>query len=196
MHNKQDFLTQMQKVQKITLENLMIHDEMANFFNFLNLQGYKRWHENEHLENITKNRLINRFIISKGYLPLNVQNTEQFNIIPAEWHTHNMTEVSGKYTLEVTKQSFKDYLERMLFSKNATEEIAVHFSKHGDLATYKFLSDMVEHFDKDIKYLTRYVSCLNKAESVDYIMEKQDKMHDEFRDELKDILEPLVSVKY
>ena len=32
MHNKQDFLTQMQKVQKIVLENLMIHDEMANFF--------------------------------------------------------------------------------------------------------------------------------------------------------------------
>jgi len=194
--DKTDFLEKMKHVQQIVLENLMIHDEFANYFNFLNLQGYKRMHENEYLENVIKNRLINRYILTKKLLPANVNNFPSFNIIPHDWHTVDPLTISADYTLKAVKDAFSVYLERMEYSKEHVEKIAIYFSQKGDLITYSFLNDMVKHYDKDIKYLTRYMACLNKAESIDYIMEKQDSMHDEYRDDLPNLVKPLMEVKY
>lgn len=194
--DKTDFLVNMKHVQKIVLENLMIHEDFATYFDFLKLDGYKRTHENEYIENVVKNRLINRFICSKNCLPLEIDNVEKFNIIPHGWYAVDPLTINKDNKLKYIKNSYNNYMERMEYTEDHLQKIAIHFSNQGNLQAYHFVDDMRQHVSNDLKYIYRYVACLNATEDLDYIMSKQQKMHDGKRDDLASLLEPLENVKY
>ena len=194
--DKTDFLVNMKHVQKIVIENLMIHEDFATYFDFLYLDGYKRVHENEYLENAVKNILIRRFIRSNKGLPLKIESVEKFDIIPNEWYAVDPLTINKQDKLKYIKKAYKDYMERMEYTEDNLQKIAMHFSSQGNSQAYHFVDDMRQHVSNDLKYIYRYVACLHVTDDIEYLMLKQQKMHDEKKEELKALLEPLENVKY
>ena len=73
------------KVSDHMIEGMMMHEQMADYYNFLGLEGFKRLHEYHFLCETISMRRIHRYFIDHCNQLLPVANTKHIDVIPVEW---------------------------------------------------------------------------------------------------------------
>ena len=106
-------------ILKRQIEGVMFHDEMAQYYAFIGLHGYKHFHKNQSKEEMRAYMRTWCFYIDQyGRLP-DEQQAKDPEVIPIAWRSVNMDAVSPT----VKKQAVKDAIEKYVDWENETIRI-------------------------------------------------------------------------
>lgn len=73
------------KVSDHLIDGMMMHEQMADYHNFLGLDGFKRLHEHHFFCETISMRRIHRYFVDHCNQLLPVANTKHIDAIPVEW---------------------------------------------------------------------------------------------------------------
>lgn len=165
-----------------TIKGVMIHNDMSNMFDFLNLKGYKRLQEYRAKEEMKGLRKLNRYYISRYNRLIPFEKVETPEIIPVKWYEHTKQDVDTNTKRTSVKDAFKKWVDWEketldLYQKMYSELVAI-----GEIET----SLKIGGFIKDVSMeLERAESMKINLDSVDYamdcILDVQQQLHDEFK---------------
>lgn len=173
---------------------LMFHGQMADYFDFLSLHGYKRLHEYQYFAESAEFRHISRYYINHHgkLLPEGFEGEMGFegeiNPIPAAWLTANRMAVGKSTKQKAVEDGFNMYREWESGTKATYERYVARLRELGHEADAIFVDGLVEDVDYELKCLDRIIlDLISAGYDMVYIVESQKAMHDKYKRKIKEI---------
>lgn len=163
------------------LTGVMLHSQMAQYFDFLNLHGYKKmsmYHAKAELCNLDK--------IKAYYLNhYNKLIKEHFNdpgAIPEGWYEHVRQDVDINTKRQAVRDGFTKWKDWEKDTKKYYSDMYKELCDIGEVAAAMKLSCCVEDVDKELKWVERKLLELQAADfGMDFIIDEQSFYHEFYK---------------
>lgn len=170
------------------ITGLMLHEQMADYYDFLGLRGYKRMHEYHYFEESAAMRSVHRYFINHfGRLILSAHPTNPA-VIPSGWGNYSRFDVDVSTKRRAIKDGFVKWREWETETKKLYQESYKSLCEIGEIAAASKVRQLLEKVDQELKCVERMKL---ELDSVDYdlgvIMPCQAAMHDEYAEKQKSI---------
>lgn len=167
---------------------LMFHGQMADYFDFLSLHGYKRLHEYQYFAESAEFRHISRYYINHHGKLLPEGFDGDIRAIPDAWLTANRMSVGKSTKQKAVEDGFNMYREWEGGTKASYERYAARFRELGHEADALFVDRIVKDVDHELKCLDRIIlDLISAGYDMVYIVESQDRLHDRYKKKLKEV---------
>lgn len=166
------------KLDKIKLEKLMRHLEMADVMDFMNLHGFKRQSEYYYFKENIDLRCIHRYAVN--HFGKMIYNNENVNVRlkPSTWEGHTRNEVDKALREKYAKQFFYDWLEYDKSIKKIIFSLYNEMYKVNLCASEKIMC-FLKDLEEELKYLERdYLKYEAISWDSKYLMMIQDEIHE------------------
>lgn len=157
---------------------MMFHDEMADYFQFLGLQGFKRLHEYHFLSETKLMRKLKRhFIDYENELP-DVREIDYDSKIPQAWIGRKQSDVDFSTRQRAVRQAMDIWVEW----EQETLDVYSKAYSESKPECKEWIGCLTYDVAKELKQAKRLRLKLESCDySMDVIIEMQDKFHDKFR---------------
>lgn len=167
---------------------LMFHGQMADYFDFLSLHGYKRLHEYQYFTESAEFRHISRYYINHHGKLLPEGFDGDIRAIPDAWLTANRMAVGKSTKQKAVEDGFNMYREWESGTKAAYERYAARLRELGHEADAIMVDRLVEDVSHELKCLDRIIlDLISAGYDMVYIVESQDRLHDRYKKKLKEV---------
>ena len=176
------------RVDAHIIRGLMYHEQMADYFDFLNLHGYKRLHECRYLEESAAMRGLHRYYINHYDELLPSSGIENPNAIPANWYGHMRADVTAAEKKEDIKRAFDSWVKWEKETKKLYQSAYCDLCDLGEVAAACKIKQLLECADQELKRANRMrlsLDMVNYDLSTIYLC--QDEIHEAYRMREKDI---------
>lgn len=179
--------TQLQEIQDHIITGLMFHSDMANYYDFLGLKGYKRLHEEQAFIEMVRLRIMQRYLINKHHILPNDLSTKSYNAIPKEWFRVTAMQIDEEIAQKGVKDGMAKYLDWETVTLDFYTKTATVLAKNGEITLYRMICGIIEETDEELKDITRTIKNLEKVGyDMEYVILLQDELHDDIRDNKMD----------
>lgn len=110
------------KILQHMIKGLMFHEQMANYYDFLGLKGYKRCHEYHYLEENCAMRTLNRYFINHHNKLIPKLEVSDPEIIPNSWYKYSVR-------MLITAQRKMQLKTDSLFGENGKQKLKNYTKK-------------------------------------------------------------------
>ena len=167
---------------------LMFHGQMADYFDFLSLHGYKRLHEYQYFAESAEFRKTCRYYINHHGKLLPDTFTGQIKVVPDAWLTANRMSVGRSTKQKAVEDGFNQYREWENDTKAVYSRYASRLREMEHEADAIMLDCLVEDVDHELKCLDRIIlDLISSGYEMVYIVESQKEMHDKYKKMIKEI---------
>ena len=164
------------------IKGMMVHEQLANYYDFLGLKGYKRCHEYHFLKETIGYRSLNRYFINHHNTLIPEERVEDPNVIPESWYNHVRSDVDIATKQNGVKNGLTKWVEWERDTKDLYEQMYKELMEIGEVASAMKIKEFVEDVDCELKKAERY--WLNK-EATNYdmtmIIEEQSHKHKKYQ---------------
>jgi len=177
------------KINEHMINGLMLHDQLANYYDFLGLEGYKRCHEYHYLAENVSYRSLNRYFINHHNMLIPEAKFDNESIIPAGWYSHKREDVDSSTKKNGVKSALTKWVEWERETKKLYEQMYQEAMDIGEVASASKIKCLITDVDKELKKAERY--WLNKeATGYDmvYIVEEQEAKHKKYKKKMEECL--------
>lgn len=177
-----------QKINARQITALMFHDQMADFFDFLGLMGFKRMHEYQHFAESAEHRATKRYYINHHNRLLEDLDVSNPEVIPDSWYKYTRFDVSGQIRKQAVETALEQYHSWEMETKEFYSQCAKKLMDGGNIADFDKVNALVKDVDMELKSLDRLILCLKSVGYNDvYIATIQDELHEKYRQMTKNI---------
>lgn len=169
------------KISSHMISNIMKHEQLMNYYNFLGLSGYKKCHEYHYLaETMSHVKLCNYFVTHHNML-ISEEKISNPNTIPENWYKYSRQDVDDN----TKKNAVKNGLTMWVDWERETKELYEHMYREligiGEVASAAFLERMIQDVDKELAKAEKY-QLLKEAVNYDigHIIGEQHKKHKKY----------------
>lgn len=167
---------------------LMFHGQMAEYFDFLSLHGYKRLHEYRYFDESVEFRKTCRYYINHHGRLIPGDFSGQIKSIPDAWLTANRMSVGKSTKQKAVEDGFNQYREWESDTKAVYERYASRLREMGNEADAIFVDRLVKGVDHELKCLDRIIlDLISAGYDMVYIVESQGELHDKYKNMIKEI---------
>lgn len=170
------------------IKGVMIHEQLANYYDFLGLGGYKRCHEYHSIAEMCVHRGLNRYYINHHNRLIGESEIENPDIIPTSWYQHARQDVDANTKRNAVKNGLSKWVDWELDTKELYERMYKEALDIGEVASACKIKQLVDDVDRELKNAERYQ--LNK-EATGYdmtvVIEEQAKKHKKYSNKLRQI---------
>lgn len=170
------------------IEEMMLNDKMANYYDFLGLMGFKRIHEYHFFCNAAEMRGLNRYFINHFNALINNQDVSSPWSIPASWLDHTRQDVGLETKKNAIRSGCEKFCDWMHETKRIYEQSYSDLCDIGEVAAACKVKELVAKTDMTAKCADRLHL---KLKSMDYDMTAicimQDEIHEEYAKKTKEI---------
>ena len=167
---------------------LMLHDQMADYFDFLGMKGYKRLHEYQYFSESLERKKLNQYYINHHNKLIPDIYSGQVAVIPENWITANRISVGKSTKQKGIEEGFHQYHEWESETKSLYEHYASKLREMGAVADAIMVEKLVEDVDQELKKLERIVvDLISSGYDMVYITESQQGLHDKYKEKLSEI---------
>ena len=167
---------------------LMLHDQMADYFDFLGMKGYKRLHEYQYFSESMERKKLNQYYINHHNKLIPDIYSGQVTVIPENWITANRISVGKSTKQKGIEEGFHQYHEWESETKSLYEHYASKLREMGAVADAIMVEKLVEDVDQELKKLERIVvDLISSGYDMVYITESQQGLHDKYKEKLSEI---------
>lgn len=170
------------------LEGVMLHEQLANYFDFLNMHGFKRLHEYHYLDESANMRSLKRYYINHYNMLPPIETAENPNIIPTNWYNYTRQQVDSATKKTAIKNGLTAWQAWEAKSKKLYEKAYTELCDIGEIATACKIKELVCDVDCELKNADRLVI---KLETIGYDLNTitlfQDEMHEKYKKKSKEI---------
>lgn len=167
---------------------LMFHDQMADYFDFLGMKGYKRLHEYQYFAESLERKKLNQYYINHHNKLIPDIYSGQVTMIPENWQTANRISVGKSTKQKGIEDGFNQYHEWESETKNLYEHYSSRLREMEAVADAIMVEKLVEDVDSELKNLERIiVDLISSGYDMVYITESQKRIHDKYKAKLHKI---------
>ena len=175
------------------IKGMMFHEQMANYYDFLGLKGYKRCHEYHFFSESASFRCISRYAINHSNKLIELDRVDDPEAIPSSWFKYNRHDVDANTRMNAVKSGVQNWVEWETDTKELYERMFKECMAINEVATAFKVKEFVLDVDKELKCAERKMI---KLSAIDYdmsvIMPEQDELHDKYCNKLKCLGEVIV----
>ena len=167
---------------------LMFHDQSADLFDFLGLNGFKRMHEYQYLAESIEHRKLSRYYLNHHHQILMEGPLDNPQAIPEDWSRYTRLEVTTPIRKQAVEKSFAAYYDWECETKKCYSEYAKKLLDLGLVADFNHVNCLVKDVDMELKYLGRMIL---RLQSISYDPIQVEAMQQELHDHYKCKMEKL-----
>lgn len=172
------------------INGLMFHDQMANYYDFLGLKGYKRCHEYHYLEENIAYRKLNTYFINHHNTLIPETSFSNVSVIPKAWYQHTREDADVETKREAVRTGLEKWVNWERETKKLYQEMYQEAMNIGEIASACEIRCLVKAVDKELKTVEQY--WLNK-EAIQYnltsIISEQNKKYEEYEYKIEKCME-------
>lgn len=169
------------KISTHMLNGIMIHEQLANYYDFLGLCGYKKCHEYHFYSESISYRKICSYYISTYNKLISEQIPNTASIIPQSWYRHNRFDVDSNTKRNAIQSGLNKWVGWERETKTLYQSMYKELIDIGEVDAANMVSKLVDDVSSELKSAEQYL--LNK-ELVGYnmsdILDEQDCEVDEY----------------
>lgn len=167
---------------------LMFHGQMADYFDFLSLHGYKRLHEYQYFDESAEFRKVGRYFINHHGKLLPDSFVGEIKAIPDGWFTANRMSVGRSTKQKAVEEGFNEYHTWETDTKAVYERYTSRLREMGHEADALFVDKLVKCVDHELKCLDRIIlDLISAGYDMVYIVESQKCFHDKYKKKIEKI---------
>lgn len=163
------------------VRGVMLHEQLASYYDFLGLKGYKRCHEYHYLCESINYRKLCRYYINHFNKLIPEKDIENVNVIPMSWYRYSRDDVDTNTRRNAVKTGVETWVAWEKETKNIYEKAYKDLFEMGEVAAALKIACFIEDVDRELKQADRKHLHLM---SVDYdscvIAEEQCYIHDKY----------------
>lgn len=169
------------------IKGVMIHEQLSDYYDFLNLHGYKRCHEYHAKCEMCGMRKLHRYFINHYNRLIEEENIENPNIIPASWYRYTRQEVDVNTKRNAVKTGIEKWVDWESETKKLYENMYKELMDIGEVAAANKLAFYIHKVDKELKWAQRkHINLVASEYSIMSILNEQDHLHDWYRKKMND----------
>lgn len=143
------------KVSDHLIDGMMMHGQMADYYNFLGLDGFKRLHEYHFSCETISMRRIHRYFIDHCNQLLPAANTERHDVIPVAWSNFTRQAVKSETKSKAVETGMREWCEWEHETKELYAKSAKDLYDAGEVAAADAICELVRDVDNECKYADR-----------------------------------------
>lgn len=165
---------------------LMMHDQMADYFDFLGLSGYKRLHLYQYFTESKERRDVAHYYINHHGKLIPDRFEGNVQMIPESWRSANRMSVGKSTKQKAVEDGFSVYLGWEQATKDVYQKYATALREQGYVADAIFVDRLVEDVDNELERLERIITDLiTSGYDPVYIVESQKELHDKYKKKMR-----------
>nr|DAG08551.1 MAG TPA: ferritin non-heme ferritin, H-chain like.7A [Caudoviricetes sp.] len=165
---------------------LMMHDQMADYFDFLGLSGYKRLHLYQYFAESKERRDVAHYYINHHGKLIPDRFEGNVQMIPESWRSANRMNVGKSTKQKAVEDGFSVYLGWEQATKDVYQKYATALREQGYVADAIFVDRLVEDVDNELERLERIITDLiTSGYDPVYILESQKELHDKYKKKMR-----------
>lgn len=164
------------------VKGLMIHTQLANYYDFLSLRGYKRCHEYHFKKESCSYRKLNRYYLNHYNKLIEEQRVDDPEIIPESWYKYSRTDVDMQTKKNAVKSGVQRWVAWEKETKEKLQDAYIELLDKNEIATAMFIKKFIKDVDCELKYAERKMLDLMSVDfDMTYILEEQKAIHDKYK---------------
>lgn len=167
---------------------LMFHDQSADLFDFLGLNGFKRMHEYQYMAESIEHRKLSRYYLNHHNKILMEGHLTNPQAIPEDWLKYTRFEVTAPIRKQAVEKSFSAYYDWEQETLECYSRYAKQLLDLDMVADFNQVNCLIKDVDMELKYLGRMVLSLR---SISYDPIQVEAMQQELHDHYKCKMEKL-----
>ena len=138
------------------IKGMMIHNELADYYKFLGLDGYSKCHEYHYFKESKCYRKFNKYIISHHNKLIPDERFEYESIIPSSWYAYSRDDVDTATKQSAVKKALTDWVEWETETKELYEKMYRELMSMDEVASALYLADVICEVDKEHSKAMKY----------------------------------------
>ena len=161
------------------IKGIMIHDQMCDFYDFLNLHGYKRAHEYHAKCEMKAMRKLHRFFINHYDRLIEEDQIDNPDVIPSAWYRYKRQDVEPNTKRNAVKTGIEKWVAWEQETKDLYERM---YAECEEEVARQMIGCLLCDTAKELKYAKRkHLDLVAVDYSIAYIVGQQDHLHDLYR---------------
>ena len=143
------------------IQGMMAHDQFANYYDFLGLNGYKRCHEYHFMRETCSYRKLCRYFVSHYNKLVPYKEVDDPEVIPNSWYNYKRQDVDATTKKNAVKSALSKWIEWEMSTKRLYESMYKELMELGEVASACFVKELIEDVSCELKKAEGYM--LNKS---------------------------------
>lgn len=169
-------------------EALCFHEQLADYFCFLGLQGFKRMLEYQYLDECKEKRKLHHHYIDQHHRIIPVKEKQNVPMmIPKEWSRYTTKDIDDSVIPKFVRIGLKRYEDWERETRDIFEEQCQLAQQLGLYTDYEYIKQMLMDVEKELKKVKRTAESLNgTGYDVTAIHNMQDKYHEKYKEKYRE----------
>lgn len=164
------------------IKGMMVHSQMANYYDFLSLRGYKRYHEYQFKHDSCAYRKLNRYYINHYGRLIAEKSVSDPNIVPDTWYRYSREDVDVETKKTAIKSGIAEWIRWETATLSKLQQAQLDLYDDGEVASAMFINKFIKDVAKELKCAKRIQLDLNAIDfDLCYIVEQQKSIHDKYK---------------
>lgn len=134
------------------IDGIMIHDEMANAYDFLALYGFSACHDHHHASETCNYRCLSHYYSTHYHKLLTIGNTTKPGIIPDTWRKYTTMDVDANTKRQAVKMMMEKWVEWERDTKKLYQEMYTELCNLGEIAAACEVKCYICDVDDELKH--------------------------------------------
>lgn len=170
------------------IKGLMAHEQLANYYDFLGLKGYKRCHEYHYLDETCNYRRLCRYFINHHNKLIPYKDVEDPKVIPQSWYRYTRQEVDNNTKMNAVKNGISVWVDWEKETKHLYEQMYKELIDLGEVASAMEIKKFLCCVDEELKYAERKQLDLKAIDySLEIIVPCQKDIHEKYKAKMKEL---------
>ena len=163
------------KLSDHMIKGLMVHEQFANYYDFLNLKGYRLEQEHQYIEESRSYRRLYSYYINHFNKLIESGKIEDPKIIPESWYKHTRFDVDSSTKRKAVENGFSEWKKWEEKTHSFYCEMYKELIEINDISSAIFLEKLIKDVSTELYKINQTILLLKSSEySIDYINDQQD----------------------
>lgn len=166
---------------------LAFHEQLADYFCFLGLQGFKRMLEYQYMKECAGKRKLHKRYIDMHHKLIPFKQVQLPQFLPADWARYTTQDIDDNVIPKFVRSALKAYKEWEESTRDCYKEQCKMLMDVGLVTDYEFVKELVLDVEKELKKISRMIENLNgTGYDVNMVHGMQDKYHEKYKKKYND----------
>ena len=171
-------------------KGLLIHNQMASLYGFLNLCGYQKCQEYHYYEESRNDRNLQNFFLTHYNKMIHENTVEQPEVIPNNWYKFTKMEVDANNKRSAVKDIMKKWVEWEKETKTLLELSYKQLYELGEIDCAIKIASLIKDVSKELAGAQEmYINLESMGYDIVYIIDWQPDLYKQYCKKIKGIYE-------
>lgn len=177
------------KIVTHMLEGMMMHEQLANYFNFLSLEGYQYCHDYHYLEETISHRDIQKYFLDHYNKLIPESQPNVIQVIPSNWYKYKKENIDIDTKQEGIRKGFLAWNNWEFETKKLYENCYNELINMNEIAAAEVVRSLVVDVDEELAELMKiYFNILAVNFDLTVLVPEQKEMKKNYLKKMKKIV--------